>query len=115
MKKFTPTKPSPRKKRLRKAPITLDYLRKQRQRILDISAAHGARNVRVFGSVARGEAKTKSDVDFLVDMERGRSLLDLAGLVVDLQEFLGRKVDVTTPDSLHWFIHDQILEEAKPL
>lgn len=75
----------------------------------------GAYNVRVFGSVARDEAREESDVDFLVEMERGRSLLDLSGLCLDLEKLLGRKVDVVTEGSLSPYLKDRILKEATPL
>jgi uncharacterized protein len=73
-----------------------ELLKDKREAILQIAAKHGARNIRVFGSVARGEADDQSDIDFLVDMEPGRSLLDLGGLLMDLQDLLGRNVDVVT-------------------
>ena len=81
----------------------------KREEILRIAAQHGAYNVRIFGSVARGEDGPESDVDFLVDMESGHSLLDLAGLLVDLQDLLGCNVDVATKDALHWYIRDRTL------
>jgi hypothetical protein len=96
-------------------PPTLDALRRRREEILHAAAAHGARNVRVFGSVARGEADDKSDIDFLVEMEPGRSLLDLAGLLVTLGELLGREVDVVTDRGLRERIRDRVLAEAVPL
>jgi predicted nucleotidyltransferase len=68
-----------------------------------------------FGSVARGEASEKSDLDLLVDWEPGRSLLDHVALVQDLEELLGTKVHVGTQDSLHWYARDRILREAIPL
>ena len=77
-----------------------ELLKDKRDEILKIAAKHGARNVRVFGSVVRGEADEKSDVDFLVDMEPGRSLLDMGGLLMDLRELLGRDVDVVTERGL---------------
>jgi len=92
-----------------------EVIDKQRNRILAIAAGYGASNVRVFGSVARGEADDQSDVDFLVDLEEGRSLFDLGGLLMDLQSLLGRKVDVVTEKGLHWYIRDKILHEARPL
>lgn len=73
-----------------------EILNAKKGEILRISAKHGARNVRVFGSVARGEARPDSDVDFLVDMEPGRSLLDMGGLLMDLRDLLGLEVDVVT-------------------
>ncbi|MBA3923797.1 MAG: nucleotidyltransferase family protein [Nostocaceae cyanobacterium] len=72
-----------------------------RKEILKITANHGAYNVRVFGSVARGEAREDSDVDFLVEIEPKRSLFDYIALMQDLSELLGRKVDIAEPDNLH--------------
>jgi predicted nucleotidyltransferase len=86
-----------------------------RENILRLAALHGAHNVRLFGSVARGEAGLDSDFDFLVDMEPGRSLLDLAALRNDLMDLLGRKVDIVTEDSLYWLLRRKILREARPL
>jgi len=74
--------------------LTLQDLRARRDEILRIAASRGAHNVRVFGSVARGEAGPESDVDFLVDLEKKRTLFDLSGLILDLEDALGRKVDV---------------------
>ena len=93
----------------------IDELRKRRDEILRIAAEHGAGNVRVFGSAARGGAGPESDVDFLVDMEAGRSLLDLGGLLMDLQDLLGCEVDVVEPEGIHWYIKDRVLEEAVEL
>ena len=90
-------------------------LQSQRQEILRIAAGHGARNVRLFGSVARGEDHGSSDVDFLVDMEAGRSLLDLIGLGQDLEALLHRKIEVVTDASVHPALRDRILTEAQPL
>jgi predicted nucleotidyltransferase len=87
----------------------------KREDILRIAAQYGAQNVRVFGSVARGEAGDGSDLDFLVEMEPGRSLLDLAALRDDLMDLLGRDVDVVTEDSLYWLLRRKILREARPL
>jgi uncharacterized protein len=83
--------------------------------MIQIAARHGARNLRVFGSIARGEAGPESDVDLLVEMEADRSFLDLVGLGQDLEELLHRKVDVLTDASLHPRIRHQILAEARPL
>ena len=90
-------------------------LKTKRDEILRIAAKHGARNVRVFGSAARGEAGPDSDIDLLVDMEPGRSLLDLGGLWADLTELLGRKVDIVTERSIYWLLRRRILKEARPL
>jgi hypothetical protein len=92
-----------------------DLLKSKREDILRLAARRGAHNVRIFGSVARGEAGPASDVDFLVELEPGRSLLDLGGLLMELQEMLGHPVDVVTEKALHWYIRDKILAEAKPL
>ena len=92
-----------------------DELQQKRDDILRLAAQHGARNVRVFGSVARGEAGPKSDVDFLVNFEPGCSLYDIGDLIMDLQDLLGRKVDIVEPEGLHWFIRDRILKEAVSL
>ena len=92
-----------------------ELLKSRREQILHLAAEHGAYNVRIFGSAVRGEAGPDSDVDFLVSMEEGRSLLDLAGLLMDLQDLLDREVDVVTEPSLHWYIRDRVVEEAQPL
>jgi uncharacterized protein len=93
---------------------TLTALRAQRQDIVRLAERRGAHNVRVFGSIARGEARADSDIDLLVDMEPGRTALDLSELILDLEETLGRKVDVVEvrrPSSRA----DQILREAVAL
>ena len=90
-------------------------VRDKREEILRISASHGAHNVRIFGSVARGEAGADSDVDFLVDMGSGRTLLDLAHLFIDLEDLLGCKVDVVAAEGLHWYIRERVMREATPL
>ena len=90
-------------------------LKTDREQILRITAKHGARNVRVFGSVARGDAGPKSDLDLLVEMEPGRSLLDLARLINELQDLLGCKVDLVEQEGLHWYIRDRVMSEAVPL
>jgi predicted nucleotidyltransferase len=92
-----------------------DLLKEKRGDILRIAAEHGAYNIRIFGSVARGEADSASDVDFLVDMEPGRSLLDLGGLLMDLQDLLGCPVDVVTEKGLRERIRDRALKEAVAL
>jgi putative addiction module CopG family antidote len=95
--------------------LTLEELRARRDEILMIAGQHGAGNVRVFGSIVRGEAGPESDVDFLVDMEAGRSALDRAGLLVDLSELLGCGVDVATEASLRQRVRERALEEALTL
>jgi len=92
-----------------------EILKEKRQEILRIAAEHGARNIRIFGSVAQGGTGTCSDVDFLVEMEPGRTLLDRVALWQDLEESLGCKVDVVSEKALHWYIRDRVLEEAVPL
>lgn len=95
--------------------MTLDEVKDKRKAILAAAARHGATNVRVFGSVARGEAGPASDLDVLVDLEPERSLFDLGGLLVDLEGLLGCKVDVVTEKGLHWYVRDRVLREAVPL
>lgn len=92
-----------------------ELLRDKREAMLRIAASHGASHVRVFGSVARGEATPVSDVDLLVELEPGRSLLDHIALQQDLEDLLGRKVDVLTENALHWYVRDRVLAEAVPL
>ena len=82
---------------------------------MQIAARHGAYNVRVFGSVARGEARPDSDIDFLVNLEAGRSLLDLARLLRELQALLNCPVDVVTEAGLRPRLRPKVLEEARPL
>jgi predicted nucleotidyltransferase len=92
-----------------------ELLKEKREEILCVCSKYGAHNVRVFGSVARGEADQQSDIDLLVDMEPGRSLLDLGGLLMDLQALLGQKVDVVTERGLKPRIRERVLAEAIPL
>ncbi len=93
----------------------IKVLQKKRGKILELARLHGATRVRVFGSVARGEADRKSDVDFLVQMAPGRTLLDMGGLLMDLQRTLGRPVDVVTEKGLKDSIREKVLREAVPL
>ena len=96
--------------------MDLDQLLKtHREEILTTARKHGAYDVRVFGSVARGEAHPDSDVDLLVNLETGRSLLDLARLLRELQTILGVNVDVITEAGLRSRIRSQVLKEARPL
>jgi len=92
-----------------------ELLQSKREEILRIAARHGAHNVRVFGSVARGEADDKSDVDFLVNMEPGRSLLDHAGLILDLEALLERPVDVASERGLRTRVRKRVMKEVVPL
>jgi predicted nucleotidyltransferase len=96
--------------------VTLERLRtEQREEILRLAKRRGAHNLRVFGSVARNEATENSDLDLLVAWEPGRSLMDHAGLVEDIEALLGMKVHVGTEESLHWYVRERILREATPL
>ncbi|MEH2300176.1 nucleotidyltransferase family protein [Nostoc sp.] len=92
-----------------------EILAAKREEILQIAAKYGAYNIRIFGSVARREADVNSDVDFLVEMETGRSLFDLGGLLMELQEILGCEVDVVTEKGLRSRIRERVLNEAVPL
>ena len=87
----------------------------KRDEILRVASAHGARNLRVFGSVSRGEATDKSDIDLLINLEPGRTLLDIITIKQDLEDLLGRKVDVVTEDSVSPYIREQILKDAVSL
>jgi predicted nucleotidyltransferase len=86
-----------------------------RRELLALAERHGVTNVRVFGSMARGDATDESDVDLLVLPLPGTSLLDLGGLLMDAQELLGRRVDVVSERALHPLIRDRVLSEATPL
>jgi predicted nucleotidyltransferase len=90
-------------------------LQTRRAEILQIAARHGAYNVRVFGSVARGEARPDSDIDLLVNLEAGRSLLDLARMLRELQALLNHPVDLVTEAGLRPRLRPQVLKEARPL
>lgn len=92
-----------------------ERLKVERANILNLANKYGAYNVRIFGSVARGEADSTSDVDFLVEMEAGRSLLDLGGLLMELQELLDCSVDIVTDKGLRTKIRERVLAESVPL
>jgi uncharacterized protein len=92
-----------------------DLLKERRDEILQIAAKYGARNVRVFGSAARGDAGEDSDIDFLIEMEPGRSLLDLGSLQAELEGLLECQVDVVTEGGLYWLLRRRILKEARAL
>jgi predicted nucleotidyltransferase len=87
-------------------------LKEKRDQILAIARQHGARNVRVFGSLARGEGKRDSDLDVLLELEPGRSLLDIVAIKQDLEDLLNTKVDVVTETAVSPYIRDQILRQA---
>ena len=97
------------------AVVTLAELRDRRAELVGIAERHGASNVRVFGSVLRGDASAGSDVDFLVTLDERRSLLDLGGLLMDLRDALGCEVDVVTDTGLRPRIRDDVLAIAAPL
>ena len=90
-------------------------LSNKRDEILRIAAAHGARNLRVFGSVSRGEATEKSDIDLLISLEPGRTLLDIVAIKQDLEDLLGCNVDVVTEDAVSPYIREKILKDAVSL
>lgn len=96
--------------------MSIEELRvSQKQQILCIAEGYGARNVRVFGSVARGDNSAGSDIDFLVDLEPGRTLMDLGGLLMDLQAMLRVRVDVATAEMLRPSVRERALRDAVPL
>jgi predicted nucleotidyltransferase len=97
------------------ATTSLAELRERRDEIIEVARVRGASHVRVFGSVARGDATEASDVDFLVDLEPGRSLMDLGGLLMDLQDLLQRNVDVVTERGLRPRVAQRVLADAVEL
>lgn len=92
--------------------VTLSDIRARRDEILKVAARYGASDVRLFGSVVHGQAGPDSDVDILVRLEKGRSLIDHIALMQDLQALLGVKVDLVTERSLHPAIRDRVLSEG---
>lgn len=92
-----------------------ELLREKREEILRVCSKYGARDVRVFGSVARGDADQQSDLDFVVTLESGRTLFDLGGLQYELEQLLGCRVDVVTEKGLKARIRERVLKEAVPL
>jgi hypothetical protein len=96
-------------------PLTLDDLRARRHDILEIATRYGVSNVRVFGSVARGDARPDSDVDLLVDLPSHYTLLKLSGLVRSLQETIGCRVEVASAAHLRDEMRETILGDAQPL
>jgi len=95
--------------------MTIEALKAHRRTILELANRHGARNVRVFGSIVRGDARSNSDIDLLVEIEPGRTLLDLIALEQDLEELLGLPVDVLTDGGLSPYLQQRILAEAAAL
>ena len=94
---------------------TVQLIRAKRDEIQRIAAKHGARNIRVFGSVARGDARPESDIDFLIDAGPVTSSWFPASLILDLEELLGRRVEVVTEQGLDPLIRDNVLREAVPV
>jgi predicted nucleotidyltransferase len=92
-----------------------DLLNHQREAVIRIAQSHGARRVRIFGSAVRGEARLDSDIDLLIDLEAGRSLLDLVAIKQDLEDLLGREVDVVTEAAISPYIRDEVVRDAVPL
>jgi len=90
-------------------------LTEKREEILRIAMKHGARNLRIFGSYARGEERTDSDIDLLVEMERNRSLLDVIAIKHDLEDLIQRKVDVVTENAISPYLKENILKSAIPI
>ena len=95
--------------------MSLDELARLRPRILALAAAHGAHDIRVFGSFARGQEGPESDIDFLVSLDRGCGMLDLARLEIQLEQLLGRRVDVATAAALREPIRSTAQREARPV
>ena len=95
--------------------FSLETLRTHRGAILRAAESHGVRNIRVFGSVVRGDATDGSDIDLLVELESDRSLIDRIAFMQELEEILGRKVDVVNERALHHLIRDEVMREVRPL
>lgn len=92
-----------------------DLVRAKRAEILEIAQRNGAREVRVFGSVARGDESRESDIDFVVKFDSGRSLFDHIALIQDLEDTLGKRVDVVDERGIHWFVREQVLRDSVPI
>jgi len=90
-----------------------DVIKQRRDKIVQLADKYGAKNIRIFGSFARGDNNSESDADFLVNMEG--SLLKRIAFMQDLEDLLGRKVDVVTEKSVHWYVRERIMKEAVPL
>lgn len=94
---------------------TLETLRAHKDKIEHLAKLHGARNIRVFGSVARAEDTSDSDIDFLIDMEESRSLFDLIGFKQDIEAMFDRPADVLTERGISPYLRERILDEAVTL
>lgn len=92
-----------------------ERLKGKRDEVFRLAAKYGAHHVRAFGSIARGDADKASDLDLLVELDPGRSLLDLGGLQFDLEALLGCRVDVVTERGLKRRIRDRVIQEAVPV
>ncbi len=95
--------------------MSLTKLKKYKKDILKIASLHGAKNIKVFGSVARGEQNQNSDIDFVVEMEKGKTVLNRIALMQDLKKLLGQEVDVVTYKSLREKIKHDIIKDAVEL
>lgn len=95
--------------------LPFNHIKQKREAILSTAAAHGASNVRIFGSVARNEADAQSDIDFMVDLAPGRSLFDLGGLLMDLQDLLGCNIDIVTERGLRDDLRERVMQDVLPL
>jgi len=93
----------------------MENLKEKREELFKIAEKYGVENIRVFGSVVRGEETPKSDIDFLIRMKKGKDLFDLGGFQYDATELLGRRVDVVLEGGIYHMLKERILNEAKPL
>lgn len=92
--------------------MNLEELRKYKPQIMEVAEKYGVTNIRVFGSTARGDATDDSDVDFLVEMKKGRSAFDMGGFYEDTREIIGSDIDLVTPTSLHSYIKKKVFDES---